>query len=147
VSETVISRKDVRKEIASGLATALSSLVVAVYDHQKPVEAGLSPCVRVFGLASQRPIVPATGRRSRFRFNVQAWVLAYDRNGAWTEEDAEDRLDDIEQAIAAWFGDNQLGHLWTAIEYAGFSAVSAAVIEGGESYLVEDIPIEVQVYG
>lgn len=144
---TVMSRAQVRAEIVAGLSAALAPLVQQVYGHQQPVEAGLSPCVRVVGMGAQRPIVPATGRRSRFRFAVQVWVLAYDRAGGWTEQDAEDRLDAVEQAIAQWCGDNQLGHAWTAIEYGGYSAVTAAVIEGGETYLVEDIPLEVHVYG
>lgn len=144
---SVLSRETVRDEIASGLTTALAALAQAVYGQQEPVQAGLSPCVRVMGAGSRRPIVPETGRRSRFRYTVQVWVLAYARDGSWTAAQAEDRLDALEQAIAQWFGDNQLGHNWTAIEYADYSNITSAVTEAGETYLVEDIPIEVYVYG
>ena len=144
---TVLSREAARDELVEGLTVALDGLTASVYGYQAPVEAGLTPCVRVFGAGTLRPIVPETGRRSHFRLVVQVWVLAYDREGGWTEADAEDRLDAIEQAIAAWLGDNQFNEVWTAIEYAAMSTVTAAVTQAGETYLVEDIPIEVYVYG
>lgn len=144
---TAKSREEVRDRLVAGLTVALNDLVAAVYGHQEPVQPGLSPCVRIFSAGTLRPIVPDTGQRSHFRIIIQVWVLAYDRAGGWTEADAEDRLDAIERALSEWLGENQVNETWTAIEYAAMSTVTAAVTEAGETYLVEDIPVEVYVYG
>lgn len=140
------SRKAVRTEIATGLAVALDSLAQAVYDHQKTISPGLSPVVRVFSAGIQRPPLADDGTgRTQMRFTVQLWVLLYGEG--WTEEDAEARLDDLEEAVANWVWQNQLGHSWSDLRYAGLSTVDNAVIEGGTPYIVEDIPLEVWIYG
>lgn len=140
------SREDVRKEIASGLEVALASLAAAVYPSQRAIPAGLSPVVRVFSSGIQRPPLAADGTgRTLMRFTVQTWVLLYADD--WTEDDAEDTLDALEEAVANWVWQNQLGHSWSDLRYTELSTVDNAVIEGGVPYIVEDIPLEVWIYG
>jgi len=139
-------RRAVREEIAAGLEVALASTAAAVYPYQAAIPAGLSPVVRIFSAGIQRPPLAADGTgRTHMRFTVQTWVLLYGDN--WTEEDAENTLDALEEGIANWVWQNQLGHSWSDLRYTELSTVDNAVIEGGTPYIVEDIPLEVWIYG
>lgn len=146
---SVMSRKTVRDHIAAGLTTGAPTAQI-VYSGQKKVESSPTPCIRVFSSGSGRPAVPKSGRRSVFLFIVQVWVLLYssDPGDGWDSDQAEDALDTIEAEIAEWIGDNQLTpDMWTSIEYSGTSFATNVVLTGGLTYIVEDIPIEVRVYG
>lgn len=142
------SRKGVREEIGTGLTTALAALAQDVYDHQARVIGTASPVVRVYSVGSFRPQRTGRGLRSVFRFVIQVWVLYGDEETeTYTEEEAEDLLDDIEKGVIDWMDDNQNNQIWTGIQYLAPGSEVRNVRIGSEVYLVEDIPIEVQVYG
>ncbi len=66
---------------------------------------------------------------------------------SWTEADAEDRLDDIEQAVAGVIESNrEESGYWTFIGYMEMSTVSNVAISG-TPYIRETIPITAEVFG
>lgn len=130
------SRKEVRQHLAQELQDWLGDLVQAVYDHKVGDLAGQSPVVVVLSLGSERERETYRGWLARFYFSVQVWVLY--ASGGWTEADAEDRLDEIEMAIAEYVNLNQreIG-FWEALSFEGRSEALEVTPLGGEPYLVE----------
>lgn len=136
-----ISRKAVRDAIAAGLAAGMPS-AQAVYGHQQTNLAGQSPAVRVYTAGGERPQLPATGIRSRFRYNVEIWVLFTN-----DEAGAEDLLDQLEYELITWLGANQIGELWQALMYDGESVVDNVRVTAGDVWLVEEVHLVAEVYG
>lgn len=139
-----ISRKTVREAIGAGLAANLPS-AQAVYNHAKADFGGQSPVVRISSESSERPGLTRQGIRSVFRYTVEVWVLLTDRDG-WTEQDAEDTLDTVEAEIISWMVGNHNTDTWTSLTYDGQSSVVVA-IDGGDTWLIERIPIRAEVHG
>jgi hypothetical protein len=141
---SAISRKVVREAIGAGLAANLPS-AQAVYSYAKANFNGQSPVVRINSESSERPGLTQQGIRSFFRFTIEIWVLLSDRDG-WTEQDAEDALDTLEHEIITWMTQNHNTSLWTTLTYDGQSSIIVA-IDGGDTWLIERIPIRAEVYG
>ena len=138
-----IPRELVRDAIVGALRLALT-VAQNVEGHKANIQ-GQWPAVRLLTDGSLRPQVTASGIRSEFYYLVQLWVLYY-KEGLWTEAEAEDALDALEHQLAEWLANNQVGELWTALMFNGRSRVGT-VNESGETYLVEEIPIKVEVWG
>jgi hypothetical protein len=139
----VMNRETVRDAIVAGLTPAMT-LAQLVVGHQKANVGSQWPAVLVFTAGSERPQVTEQGIRSRFHYVAQLWVLYYDKEGGWTEADAEDALDALEQQFTAWMANNQVNEVWTTLMFDGRSRVG--VTAPGESYLVEEIPIVAEVH-
>lgn len=139
-----ISRRTIRETIGAGLATAMTS-AKAVYNHSKADFDGESPVVRISSESSERPGRTQQGVRSIFRYTIETWVLLSDRAG-WTEQDAEDTLDALEHELINWIVDNHNTSNWSMLTYDGASTIFVGV-DGGDSWLIERIPIRVEVHG
>lgn len=150
---SMISRKDVRNAIKDGLIAAMSTAQV-VYAYQRSKLGSVATAARLFSNGSYRPDIAEHGIRSELGFVVQLWALYGSETGEKpTEEQAEDNLDDMEYELAVWLSENNLspGPLWQAAKISnirpeGFSFVATQKI-GAETYLVEDIPLIISVYG
>lgn len=145
-----ISRKDIRRALGDGLAANMPT-AQAIYRYQKSDLKGQSPVVRVFSARSLRPQKTGHGGvRSQFGFVVQLWVLyAGDGIQNWSEEGAEDTLDQLEYELISWMVQNQgdqVGTLWTSLKYGGWSVVDNVKV-AGNTYLVEDVPVIAEVFG
>lgn len=140
-----ISRRVVREAIAAGLAETCDSAQV-VYAYGASDFSAQWPVVRVMSKGSARPPMTGAGIRSQFVFLVDLWVLYKDTANNWSEQDAENTLDALEQEVIAWVTDNQGGELWTSIVYTAPSAVDVVAI-AGEPWLTEAIQITAEVYG
>lgn len=138
-----MSRKMVRDALVTAVTPALTVAQV-VAGYQKANVQGQWPAVLIFTSGSLRPQVTEQGIRSEFHYIAQLWVLYY-KEGYWTEAEAEDTLDALEQQLAEWLANNQVGELWTSLAFNGRSRVSI-VPNSGEPYLVEEIPIMAEVY-
>ncbi len=141
---TPISRKDVRQALASGLTTALTG-AQAVYRYQKSDFDQQSPVVRILSSGSERPAMTAQGIRSKFSFTVELWVL-YANGATWTEENAEDAMDTLEQQVISYVAANQVTSTWTTLRYGRPSTLGNVTV-GGAPYLVEEIVLVAEVYG
>lgn len=140
---TAMNREVVRDTIVAGLQPALT-VAQTVVGHQKANLAGQWPATMVFTAGSLRPQVTEQGIRSEFYYVVQLWVL-YFKEGLWTEAQAEDTLDALEQQLVEWMINNQVGELWTSLAFNGRSRISIVPL-AGESYLMEEIPVMAEVY-
>lgn len=135
------NRQTIRETIASGLSAAVTS-AQAVYTHASGDIAGQSPVLRVLSAGSLRQPLSQRGNRALFYLTIQVWVLYADPDAGYTEQNAEDALDQIENQIAAWLASSN--SIAQVINFAGRSAVTAVDL-GGEAYMVEEIPLEVSV--
>jgi hypothetical protein len=109
----VANRKTYRKLLAAEIGAALTTanLVQAVYSYRVSNFAGKSPAV-VFSSAGSDRRQEITGEpdaETALIFNVDVFTLYADKSSGWNEEDAEDRIDDIEQVIANWVQVNSNG--------------------------------------
>lgn len=137
-----LNREIIRDTLVEDLRAALT-VAQKVEGHKANIN-GQWPALFLLTAGSLRPQVTEAGIRSEFYYLAQLWVL-YHKEGLWTEAEAEDTLDALEQQLAEWMANHQVGELWTALMFNGRSQVGITV-DGGESFLVEEIPIKVEVY-
>lgn len=107
----IVNRKTYRQIITSELSAALSSLVQAVYGFRVGNFAGKSPVVVITSAGSDRrqEITSKPDAETALLFHVDVFTLYADPASGWTEANAEDRIDDIEQVIANWVQTNTNG--------------------------------------
>ena len=137
-----MSREVVRDALVGQMRPALT-VAQSVEGHKANIQ-GQWPAVLLLTAGSLRPQVTERGIRSEFYYVAQLWVLYY-KEGLWTEAEAEDTLDALEQQLAEWLANNQVGEIWTGLMFDGRSRVGT-YNEGGETFLVEEIPIKAEVY-
>lgn len=149
-STVAISRETVRKALGTALTTALGPLLPAgsqVYPYLYSRFGVESPVVRIVNAGGLRPPIYSEGIRSEFYYSLQFWVAYYEEADPAAQAEAEDILDDLEYAFTVWLGANQVGQpLWTMIQMDGRSKVDTVQTRGGY-WIVENIPLKVEVYG
>lgn len=146
-----INRETSRDYFTSLLNTKLVtdlSIVQQVYGYKVGNPQGQSPIVAVLSAGAEREWTQFGVMPAGFKFEVQVWVLYHDADATppWTEALAEDRLDLIERRIAEVIEDNMVAAgYWIEIGYDGVSTVADVVVAGGSPYILEKIPIYVEV--
>ena len=133
------SRKAARKQLASILQTALVGTGLpaqAVYDNQVGDFQGQSPVVVVSSGGTLWERFTAQGMKPKFALTIHVFVLYADEAGTWTEADAEDALDDIDQIIGQTISANQKSDYWQALTYANPTQTGSVEI-GGKEYRTE----------
>lgn len=83
------------------------------------------------------------GTKPAFTLRIYTFVLYATDDGAWTEADAEDRLDDMEEKISAVIDENQVTANWEGLTIIERS-VCSSVIAGGLEYRTEIITVLVE---
>jgi len=145
----MISRKDTRGQLRTLLTTALVDgdprLVQSIYDFQNQEFEGESPVVLIYSGGSNRPQATLVGHGTEMHIWVDVFV-SLTADGAYTEEDAEDRLDDIEAEVAGVVEANANTANWRNLRYQDVSTVFDVKI-GGVPYIRELIPLVVEVLG
>lgn len=145
-STVAISRETVRKKLGTQLTTAMAS-ALQVYPYLYSKFETDSPIVRIINDGSLRPPIYAEGIRSEFYYALQFWVAYYEEETPEAQADAEDILDTLEYEFTVWLGANQVNQpLWTMIRTNGRSQVRTVQVRGGY-WIVETIPLAVEVYG
>lgn len=140
------SRKTVRKELAALLSNDLvgsGKLAQAVYAYRVGDFEGQSPVVVVSSGGTLRQPWTMQGTMPVYHLEVDIFVLYANEAGTWTEENAEDRLDDIEQAIAEVIEKHQVNQCWDALTQTEMSERTDLEI-GGVEYIHEMMVVEVQ---
>lgn len=137
-----MSRETVRAALVEGMRPALT-VAQKVEGHKANIQ-GQWPAVLLLTAGSLRPQITERGIRSEFYYTAQLWVL-YHKEGLWTTAEAENTLDALEQQLAEWLANNQVGEIWTSLMFDGRSRVGT-VNESGETFLVEEVPIKAEVY-
>lgn len=160
-----VSRKVLRKKFAQLLSAALvdgtPKLAAKVYDYNTDDFGNNTPAVVVKSGGSDRPRITARGGSGLSGFLevivfVRYTLTAEENNGTeWTPEDSEDRLDDIEAAIATVVADNvsykdsgQTTPYWDSLGYEDVTTVGSITVEelGGIPYRVEAIRLKAEVF-
>lgn len=138
-----------RKVCRQALATLLASSVTleqAVYNYQVGDFQGQSPVLVVTSAGTEQTPGDFEGDDTTFYFNIHVFVLYADPDASWTEQNAEDTLDDIEKQIRAMIADNQVTANWSMIRLADRS-VTRPIVIGGDEYRHEVFPVAAEVYG
>lgn len=143
------NRKALRQALRTLLAAEVTS-AQAVYGYQKARLAGQTPIVAITSASSERERFTMAGSTLAAVFDVHTFVLH--SNGAtgattWTEEDAENMLDDLEQQIAQACDRNPVkANGWARLAYKGATDARDLVKIEGVDYLHETITVEMQEY-
>jgi hypothetical protein len=119
---TVLSRKTVRDEIATALQTAVAGSgkpFSSVYGYQIGKLDGESPVCLVLSAPIQRSIQGIGTQRYYNTIDLELHVLVFDgdKNQPLTEQLREDKMDECEAALAAWFATHQSGTSYQVCEY------------------------------
>lgn len=138
------SRKETRQALAQLLTTEVTS-AKKVYAFQKAKLKGQTPVLCVTSAGSARTRQTLAGSGATFTLDIHSFVL-YADGGSWTEEQAEDRLDDLEQQISAVVDKYAKSTSWARLTYADRSDARSPVTLEGITYLHEVIPVEIQIY-
>lgn len=141
------SRKTVRQALATAMEAAfVPDEVQALYGYKVRTWEQQSPVIVLTSNGTARGQMTLRGSRASYFFNV--WLFVFEGDEAGDEADAENTLDDLEQAVRAWIDANQHSESggWRSIAIEPRTTVDA-IIEGGEGYRRELIPIRVEVYG
>jgi hypothetical protein len=140
-----LSRKIVRAKIAELLAvTCTQASEVLAY---QPSIIGPTPGVYVRSMSSDRPPLTVRGKFTRFAFDILILVVHADRTATppWTEDKAEDLLDDLEAAICEMLSTNRVVEgYWNGLDYSAPSNVEHFTDEG-IAYLFELVHVTAEV--
>lgn len=143
-------REAARKTLAGLLELALvgdGKPAHAVYPYQVGDFRGATPVVAVTSGPMQRSPDSFGGCwRMAFQLRVFVFVAYADESGAWTEAEAEDALDAIEEGIAAVVLGNPRTAAWTMLTYGDNGTQLDAVVIGGVEYRRELITLDVQLF-
>lgn len=160
------NRADARKALATLLATALvgdGKPAQASYAYKPADFDGQSPVILVTsdGTKRYKDTLSTLTRRVTFYLNIHVFVLFADPTAteieeggeptasAWTESDAEDRIDLLEKSIADVVADNIKTADWDMLSLGpadgGERSLIEPVIVGGKEYQREVIPVEVLI--
>lgn len=143
-----MSRKDIRHEFADLLTASLNGLV-----SNKPglsVPAVYRGQVADFKKTRSQVVVSSGGsevgqlaRKNLIEspdLSVDTFVIYADPDASWTEENAEDLLDDIVERIIRTIEANPTGRNWKAIDWIGKSQNNPVEV-GGTEYRHEQITL------
>lgn len=140
----MISRESVRKELHGLLQVGVPS-AQAVVAYQASDFEGKSPVVMITGAGTSRDTMTFDGMKARFFFGVSLFILHADPASGWTEEEAEDLIDQVEYEVAKTFEANQRSQYWEAIVWEESSLIDRITVSG-EPFLLEVIPVAVEVF-
>lgn len=143
---TVINRKDVRSALATYLQASVTK-AQAVYPYQVADFNGASPVVYITSSGSARVKLSGLGFNSNFVLNIHTFVLYPKKPDlAYSEQTAENLLDDLEQEIASACLNIKNHSLIKAIMYDQPSNADGMAEIAGETYLHEIISVNVNCF-
>ncbi len=139
---------DARKSVRKAFATLLTSSLVGTGKLSYTVKAyrwgniqGQSPVVIVSSAGTMRTPLTFQGTVPSYQIQVDIFVAYSTEDSTYTEETAEDLLDDIEQAIAGVIAANQRTANWEAATQRDWSTREDITI-GGVDYIREYLIVE-----
>lgn len=142
-------RFDAQRHLATLYTAALVGTgkpVQEVYDHKVYSLRGQSPIVVVSASGTDYSAPGVYGLNpASFAVDVFAFALYSDSAAAFTNEDAESQLADIEERIREVHRAHQSAPpYWSRLDYRGETQIGTIVI-GGLTYKIEDIPLRLYV--
>ena len=142
---TMVDRRVVREAFATALSAAVSGYE-EVIGHTTQDFGGKTPVATVLSAGSGRPPMTAEGGRTTIFLSLNHWVLYSSEDDSWTEQDAENTMDDLERQVAQFVHTNRRTTDWDDLAYDSRSIIRTIPV-GGDMYLHEQFPIKVEVFG
>lgn len=116
----------------------------AAYDYMKTTFDGQSPVI-VIGSSGTLPTgMTFEGWKLSYYYDIIA-LIARESEAEYTEEDADDALDDVAQELMETLQANRKTADWQCLEFDGPSVPAPASV-GGDPYWMEITPVLVHVY-
>lgn len=141
-------RAAVRKAIADGLRSTVldpSGPAKSLYEYVKADLDVDLPALVVSSVGFAGSTLTVQGSRIVYYYDLMSFVPLGQAGTAYTEQDADDDLDAMADAVEAWIASNQVHRgVWDSIEQTGPSTVQKVEI-GGLSLWLERTRIEVLV--
>lgn len=147
MASDVTNRKTPRKALAALLEAALVGIgkpAQALYDYKASDFDGQTPVIVVSSGPAERAKQAQTTRVSSF-VDVDIDVFTMYAEEGWSEEDSEDKQDDLEKAISDVLMDNDSTDDWAQLSFNGASELDFTAV-GGKMYRRETIPVRIQLY-
>jgi hypothetical protein len=147
---TTLSRETVRDEIVASLASSIAGSgkpVSSVYGYQVGKLDGESPVVLVLSASTARTPRGMGAQSWDNEFSFELHVLVYDGKDAnpLTEQQREDKMDEIEAAIAGWMATHQHGTNYRALYYTPEpTTITSVTYLDGNPYRLEVIKVRVE---
>lgn len=151
MSSNVINRKTVRQALAAGLSAAL---VHTTPGDGKPIDAlyryRISKIEKNFVIvvtsapADRKKQAQPTRVASFIQLEIVIFTIYSTTN--FTEEDSEDKADDLEKAVGDWIEDNDTTDDWEELQQSGPSEYDVVTLVNGKTYRIETIPVRLQVH-
>lgn len=139
------SRATIRSAVAGLLTSGLSLPSGNVMEFLPGAFRGATPVVLVLSSGSGRePIAYALETQPVFFLDIKTYVLMGAKDGTWSSDDTEAKLDAIEAGIAGIVQANARHALWNDMQYAGRSKVEDVMTIDGFVYRRESIPVRVE---
>lgn len=140
------NRKNLRAALQALLDVEVSS-AQAVYAYGATRFDGQSPVLCITSAGSERERITFQGSTLTATLDVHTFVIHRSPDDGWTEANAEDTLDDVEQQIAQACDRNpQRPGKWGLLRYGGPTDAREIVKIEGVDYLHEVITIDMQEY-
>lgn len=124
-----------RKEVREAFAQLVRTNVTAaqeVFEYLVADFVGKSPVIVVASGGRQPKPFTNRGTRPVHYLDVHTFVAYAESNGAWTEKDAEDMLDQLATALDAVVAANQKNAKWEAITQDEQSRTDSEIVAGVE---------------
>jgi hypothetical protein len=106
---TFQSREAVRDELVSLFAAEGSWQAVYGYFPSVSEMSGKTPILIIRSAGTQQVMEGQDTNPATYRFLATTFVLAYSEDGSWTSANAEDKLDELDQAFRQVIRDNAAG--------------------------------------
>lgn len=141
------TRKEIRQHIATLLQTALTGSgnpAQQVYNHFRSAF-DESPVVCVVSAQIDQSALAFATDEAFYGYEILVFVDR-DPDANYTEEDAENKLDEIAQSLFSWIETNaRLASYWQHLRRNGNSQITPGTV-GGRPVWMEVHPIAVQVW-
>lgn len=135
-----LSAKPIRTQLDTLVGMYLPTLA-AHYAYRKADFGGLSPVACVTTGSNARPAVERLRKsldgtlRKKIAVQVHLFSLRVNKAGTWTEQQAEDELDDLEAKVGDMVVANpRLTNYWNLLTYDGATEIEESVDVGGNDY-------------
>lgn len=148
MASNVPNRKTIRQALAAAMEADLVGLTHAAqklyrYKVSKFTDKTTHIILVTSGSADRARQAQPTRAYSTLEFEI--WLFVLYSAESWTEEQSEDKLDDMEKEVQDWLLDHaDTSELWQGIEPQKTEV--DIVIIGGKAYRQELIPINVPVF-
>lgn len=146
---SVPSRQLVREALSMYLKSKTDGAVApeAIFPYQIGDFGTLSPVLRILSTGIERQKISKEKYMTSMYFDVQVWVLAGDTSLNWTEQQAENKLDEVVGLVVDAIATGCTGQeAWSALETVGRSEVTPEIL-GGKKYLWEPLEVMATLLG